>query len=288
MTQMFQSSDGLHLAYDDAGARGCPVLLCLAGLTRNMADFEPVLAEFGATARILRMDYRGRGRSDYAADHRTYTIPREAQDALDLLDHLGLDSAAILGTSRGGLIAMEIADKAPRRLSGALLNDIGPIIELAGLQTIFAYLGQRPGYASYGEAADKLPAAMAPAFVNVPRATWRAYAERLWRETPDGLDLRYDPRLRDAVLADGAQGEITDPWPYFEALVAGRPVGLLRGANSDLLSAESAAEMRARAPDMLFAEVPDRGHVPFLDEPEARALIADFLGHLDSNATARA
>ena len=130
----FTTADGLTLAYDDQGA-GVP-LLCLAGLTRNMDDFEPVLETFGDRARIIRLDSRGRGASDFAEDVMTYSVVQEAADALALVDHLGLEKVAILGTSRGGLLAMTLAFQHKHRLAGVLLNDIGPDIDADGLRSV--------------------------------------------------------------------------------------------------------------------------------------------------------
>ncbi|SFC35765.1 alpha/beta fold hydrolase [Tropicimonas isoalkanivorans] len=274
MTQFFQSADGLRLAYDDQGS-GHPIL-CLAGLSRNMADFEPVLERFADSARIIRLDSRGRGQSDWDPDYLNYTVPQEAQDALALLDHLGLDKVTILGTSRGGLIAMGLAAAVASRLHGVILNDIGPDLSPQGLTHIMGYLGNRPGYRDYDEAATRLPDAMAPAFRNVSHDQWRAYARRLWRQEPDGLDLRYDPRIARALVEQSAAGEAPDLWPLFDAL-AQLPVGLIRGANSDLLLPETATEMVRRHPGLIYGEVPDRGHVPFLDEPEAVGVIQTYL-----------
>ena len=275
--QYFQASDGLRLAYRDEGA-GVPVL-CLCGLTRNMADFDYVARDFAGAARIIRLDTRGRGASDYDPDYRNYSLVREAQDALDLMDHLGLDKAAILGTSRGGLIAMVLATTHRDRLSGVCLNDIGPVIEHTGLGYIFTYLGVAPGQKTLDEGALALMAANAAGFPGVPLERWRTHAARIWRQTPTGLALRYDRRLRDAVIAQSATGGAVDLWPQFDAF-AGMPLGLIHGANSDLLSTATVDAMRARRPDMAVAHVPDRGHVPFLDEPEAQAVIAAFIGQL--------
>lgn len=272
------SSDGLNLAYDDQG-QGVP-LLCLPGLTRNMDDFEPVLDRFSDRARIIRMDFRGRGASDYAPDPMSYSVPQEAQDVLALLDHLGLEKVAILGTSRGGLVAMMLAATAKARLLGAVLNDVGPVIDPSGLDQIMTYIGRPPAYRSLAEAAAALPAAYAPDFQNVPDATWADFARRLWREEDGRLHLRYDARLREAVApAFDTSQPAPDLWPLFDAL-EGVPLGLIRGANSNLLSVETAGEMRRRRPDMLYAEIPDRGHVPFLDEPGCITLISEFLDGL--------
>lgn len=273
-----RAADGLKLAYDDAG-KGRAVL-CLPGLTRNMEDFEPVVERFAGRARIIRMDFRGRGASDFAEDIATYTVAHEAQDVLALLNHLGLDRVAVLGTSRGGLVAMMLAATAPERLSGVFLNDVGPVISPEGLDAIMDYIGRPPAFRSLAEAAAAMPG-LYPEFRGVPARTWADFARRLWREADGRLHLRYDPRLRDAVAAGfDTSRPIPDAWPLFDAM-AGLPLALLRGAGSNILSADTAARMRARRPDMEFAELPDRGHVPFLDEPAAVALIERWLERLE-------
>jgi pimeloyl-ACP methyl ester carboxylesterase len=272
--QFVTAEDGVRLAYDDAGAG--VALLCLPGLTRNMDDFEPVLAHYRDRARVIRMDFRGRGASDHA-DFTTYTPMQEARDAGVLLDHLGLENACVLGTSRGGLVALMMAVTARHRLRGVIFNDIGPEVMGAGLSTIMSYIGKPPPYRSLAEAAAAMPAVYGGAFRDVPPATWEDFARRVWREEAGALHLRYDPKLRDAVApAFAPDYEAPDLWPLFDAL-QGVPLGLIRGAHSDILSAETAAEMRRRRPDMAFVELADRGHVPFLDEPGARAVIDSVL-----------
>jgi len=266
----FTAPDGARLHYTDEGT-GLP-LLCLAGLTRNGADFD-YLAPHLPGVRLIRPDYRGRGASDRTGAA-TYTVPQEARDALALLDHLGVAKAAVLGTSRGGIIGMVLAAMAKDRLAGLCLNDVGPVLERAGLERIFEYVGRNPAARSHAELAAKLPAAM-PGFEGVPEARWLDEARHQYEETPDGLRIRYDPELREAFLAafDGPQADL---WPMFDAC-AGLPLALIRGANSDLLSAGTAAEMRRRRPDMIFAEVPGRAHIPFLDEAESLAAIRAWL-----------
>ena len=260
----FISSDGLSLFYSDTG-HGRP-LLCLSGLTRNLDDFDfvsPHLSMF----RLIKLDYRGRGRSDWAADYKTYMVPREAADALELLNHLNIDKTAILGTSRGGIIAMYLAHIAKDRLSAVALNDIGPELQSTGLDDIFAYLGRPPAAKTLEEAA-RMRAAHSPGFEHVPIERWRAEAANLYVETPLGLDLRYDSKLRDAVIEQQAAMPNPDLWPLFKAL-DGLPLALIHGVNSDLLSAASVEKMQAYRPDMILAKVPNRGHIPFLDEPQA-------------------
>ena len=277
----FTAADGLKLAYDDRGEG--PVLLCLPGLTRNMDDFEPVVDHFAHRARVIRMDFRGRGASGYDPDFSHYNVVQESQDVIGLLDHLGLDRAAILGTSRGGLVAMTLAATAKHRLSGVCFNDIGPVIDPAGLTYIMGYLGLPPTDPDFDTALRDIPKRMGARFPNVPTDIWATYIRRIWNVAEDGtLSLRYDPKLRDATLAQMAAAEgqpAPDLWPLFAAL-DGLPVALIRGANSDLLSPQTAAKMQALRPDMIFADVADRGHVPFLDEPESLSVITQFLDRL--------
>jgi pimeloyl-ACP methyl ester carboxylesterase len=270
MTQFFMAPDGAHLAYTDEGT-GLP-LLCLPGLTRTMADFD-YLRPHLPPLRLIRMDYRGRGASEWTGAA-SYTVPQEAQDALALLDHLGIGRAAILGTSRGGLIGMLLAALAKPRLIGLCLNDIGPEIHRPGLTRIFDYVGRNPASKSHEALAESLPRNM-PGFANVPAERWLAEARLHYAATETGLKITYDPALREAFLA-AFDGPPADLWPLFDAC-AGLPLALIRGANSDLLTPDTTAEMRRRRPDMIFAEVPDRAHIPFLDEAESLAAIHAFL-----------
>jgi pimeloyl-ACP methyl ester carboxylesterase len=270
--QHFRAPDGARLAFRDQG-RGLP-LLCLPGLTRTMADFDYLIPHL-PPLRLIRMDYRGRGASDWTGPA-TYTVDQEGKDALALLDHLGVARAAILGTSRGGLIGMVLGAVARDRVAGLILNDVGPEIGRDGLTRIFDYVGRNPAGKTHQGFAELL--SRSPGFDGVPMERWLSEARKHAVETPQGLRIPYDPALREAFLA-AFDGPPVDLWPLFDAL-AGLPLALIRGANSDLLTAGTVAQMRARRPDMAFAEVPGRAHVPFLDEPEAVALIRAFLAGL--------
>lgn len=267
--QRFQTHDGVALAYRDEGQG--PAVLCLAGLTRNSTDFDYVAPHL-SDVRLIRLDYRGRGASAWA-DPATYTVPVEARDALCLLDHLGIGKAAILGTSRGGLIAMWLAATAKDRLLGVCLNDIGPEVAPEGLEVIRGYVGKNPGVKTFEEAALARARFMA-GFQGVPASRWMEEVKKHLVDTGHGLTINYDPdlaRIFDAAEPD-ANPAPPDFWPAFDAM-QGLPLACIRGANSDLLAPATFAEMRRRRPDMIAAEVPDRGHVPFLDEPEAVAAI---------------
>ncbi|MEM6727520.1 MAG: alpha/beta hydrolase [Pseudomonadota bacterium] len=267
----FTTTDGARLHFTDEG-EGTP-LLCLAGLTRTGRDFDYVAPHL-PPCRLIRMDYRGRGASDWTGPE-TYNLPQESQDALELLDHLMIPRTAILGTSRGGLIAMGIAAIDKKRLLGVAFNDIGPKIEPEGIEAIKAYLGLRPAFTTL-DAAISARAKLLPGFEGVPDTRWAQEVMLNYRGAPDGLALNYDARLREAVLGnlDEAAPEL---WPFFDAL-EGLPLALIRGANSNLLSVETADEMARRRPDMVRVDVPGRGHVPFLDEPEAIAALHAWWG----------
>lgn len=266
----FSAADGTRLAYRDDG-RG-KVLLALAGLTRDGRDFD-YLARHLPDVRLIRLDSRGRGGSD-RADPETYTVAQEARDALALLDHLRIGRAAVIGSSRGGLLGMSMVALAPERVAGLCFNDVGPVLQRDGLMRIGTYMGVKPAVATLAEAADRMAAAN-PGFKNVPPLRWEEEAVRHYVQTPDGLALPYDPALRigfDRAMA----APLPELWPLFDAC-AGIPLALIRGANSDVLARATADAMQARRPDLIRAELPGRGHVPFLDEPEALAAIRRWL-----------
>lgn len=270
----FTTSDGTTLHYEDHGAG--PAVLCLAGLTRNSADFTYLLPHL-PDYRVIRLDYRGRGLSEYPEDFMSYNILREGQDAIELLDHLGLERVTLVGTSRGGLIAMALSVTAPARLNGVVLNDIGPEVAPIGLERIMDYVGREPPFADLDAAAEALMAGHAKGFPGVPLSRWREQAGFMWHDKPGGgVGLRYDARLRDALIGQAGVGAAPDLWQLFDGLRA-LPLASIRGENSDLFTAETQAAMQARHPGMIAAVVPQRGHVPFLDEGEALEAIHALL-----------
>lgn len=269
--QSFHAPDGAKLAYRDDG-EGLP-LLALAGLTRDGRDFDYMARRLPPWVRLIRLDSRGRGGSDWTGPE-TYTVAQEAADALALLDHLAIPRAAIIGSSRGGLLGMVIAATQKQRLLGLCLNDVGPVLERSGLERIGTYVGVTPAVATLEEIADRMPAAM-PGFRDVPEFRWAEETVRHFVQNEGGVGLTYDPALRDVVQAALAAPP-ADLWPLFEAC-EGLPLALIHGAASDVLSRATAEEMARRRPDMLVVELAGRGHVPFLDEPEAVACIQAWL-----------
>ena len=276
MMKRFVTSDGLSLAYTDEG-EGLPVL-CLPGLTRDGADFDELAAALKGRYRLIRLTLRGRGASDRDPDPTNYNVGIEARDVAEFLDHLGLKRVMIVGTSRGGLIAMVLAATAKDRLAGVLLNDVGPELAPEGLANILSYLGIEPKAKSYEEAVEALKKRMGARFPGLTDAKWTSLARRWFDEGPEGLVLNYDARIRDNIEATAGQAA-PNMWPLFDAL-DGVPLAVVRGMNSDLLTAETVEKMRERRRDLIVGEVPDRGHVPFLDEPEAQAALASLVARV--------
>ena len=273
----FKTGDGLSLYFEDTGPKGSgQTLLCLAGLTRNCRDFDPLKPHFD-NLRVIVMDYRGRGKSDYDPEYHNYNILREGRDAFELLDHLGVARTAVLGTSRGGLVAMAMAASDKARLTGVILNDVGPVVHSVGIAKIMEYLGVEPQAADYDSCAQSMFATMKGQFPDVPVEVWRRQAEAQFRQEDGALKLRYDAHLRRAILEGAASDSIPDLWLFFEAL-RGVPLGLIHGENSEVLHIDTVTDMKKRRPDMIVADIPNRGHVPFLDEPESLTVIRDILG----------
>lgn len=278
----FQTADGATLAYTDEGD-GTP-LLALAGLTRDGRDFDYLHRRLHDRVRLIRLDSRGRGHSSWTGAS-TYTVAQEASDVVALLDHLGLARTAVIGSSRGGLLGMLLAATHKARLLGVCLNDVGPVLERAGLERISAYVGIAPTVNTLEEIADRMPLVM-PGFSRVPEMRWVEETLRHYVQLDGRVGLPYDPALRTA-LETAMKAPTGDAWPLFDAC-AGLPLSLIRGEHSDVLSADTAAEMLRRRPDMHLAQVPCRGHVPFLDEPEALVCIHAWLDEVETNRTAMA
>jgi len=280
----FSARDGLRLYarhYPAPGSRRRPVL-CLAGLTRSGRDFHRLataLAGSGAGARdVYTLDSRGRGYSDHDPDWRNYSLLVEADDALDFMTMTGLAGAAIVGTSRGGLLVLLMAVLRPCALAAVVLNDIGPVVERDGLARIAAYIGRVPLPTDWEEAARIVRELNRRQFPALPPEAW-AEAARAWFNEANGLPAPgWDPDIARAVSPmDRPMPEL---WQLFAAL--GRvPVLAIRGQNSDVLSAATLEGMRARHPRLEALTVPGQGHAPFLGDAPTTAAIAGFLERTD-------
>ena len=276
------SPDGLSLFARDyapaAGEAKLPVI-AIHGLTRNSADFGVIAGLIAQNGRrVLAVDVRGRGLSDRAPDPMTYRPDVYARDVIALMEQTGIAKAVFLGTSMGGLITMALAAIQPQAIAAAVINDVGPEVATEGLTRIAAYTGRKVEIANWADAAAYARDINAVALPHYDEADWDAFARRIFHEDALGRPvLNYDPDISVPIRAAGAAALVPDLWPAFTALTDGRPVLLVRGEISDLLSPEIASRMRQAAPGMAYVEVPGIGHAPMLDEPEARAGILTFL-----------
>ena len=270
----FTASDGRRIAFADSGGDGPPVL-CLAGLTRDSRDFSVLIPHLTPDFRLIAMDYRGRGQSGWAEDPvAEYDVMVEARDAVELLFHLGLPGAAIIGTSRGGLIGMGLAAQMPGLVKALVLNDIGPELDLGGVGYIMTYLGKPVAFPDFDAAGRAMMAEYGPSAPDLTEADWIAYARRSFHEDQGRPTLSYDPKLRDAVAAS-VSGEVPDLWAIFDGATC--PAMVLRGLNSNLLTGETVARMVARKPELAAIDVANRGHCPLLDEPVVLEALIPFL-----------
>jgi pimeloyl-ACP methyl ester carboxylesterase len=274
--------DGLRLHVREYGARTAPGLpvVCLPGLARTTADFD-ILA--GALAgdpqhprRVLAVDYRGRGLSDHDPNPDNYSIPVELDDVLSVLTARTVESAVFVGTSRGGLILMALAALRPGAIAGVVLNDIGPVIEAQGLMRIKSYVGKLPQPRGFEDGAEILRRLFGPQFTRLGHADWLASARRTWREQDGRLVVTYDPNLARTLAAIDPDHPLPPLWPQFDAL-AEVPLMVIRGANSDILSAATVEAMRARRRETTVIQIPDQGHAPLLAETDTIARIACFV-----------
>jgi pimeloyl-ACP methyl ester carboxylesterase len=276
--EYWTSRDGLKLHYRDyAGPGDRPPVVCLHGLTRNARDFEMLAERLSGSWRLIVPDFRGRGLSDHDPMAVRYVPPTYAADILQLLDELAIGEAVFVGTSLGGIVTMILAGFAPQRIAGAVLNDVGPSLETAGLDRIRSYVGQPLLFRDWDEAAEKLSARHAEAHPAYGRDEWRAYAKRVARETKRGIEFDYDMAIAEPFMAmDDDAAAAVDAWPLVIGLI-GKPVLILRGEQSDLFSAQTAERMRDTIPGAELATIPDVGHAPDLAEPQAVAAIDRLL-----------
>lgn len=270
------SSDGLKLHYRDyPGRDDRPPILCLHGLTRNARDFETIADRYAGQWRVMAVDFRGRGLSDYDAQSERYSPPTYARDVIELLDQAGIEQAIFFGTSLGALVTMTVAALQPGRVAAALINDIGPEVDPRGIDRIRTYVGKPVRFSGWDEAATALREKHGDVHPSYGEAEWARYARRVCRETEQGVEFDYDMAIADNFNRPNGD-PVGDMWPLFRSLPE-VPVLILRGENSDLLDAELADEMTAALPGAELVTVPGVGHAPDLDEPESLAAIDRLL-----------
>ena len=275
--RFWNSADGVKLHYRDYdGNRDRPPILCIPGLTRNARDFEPVADRFAGDWRVIAIDLRGRGGSAFDPDPSNYKPMVYVADILKMLDQLGIADAVFVGTSLGGICTMALALGHNERIAGALLNDIGPVVDMAGVERIAGYVGKPSRFASWAEAIDQVSSRNLDVYPDYSRADWDRFVRRMAKE--DGLAVVFD---YDMAIAGNFESAASAPdiWPLYQAL-DGRPVTILRGELSDLLSADVATRMASELSDVELVTVPRVGHAPSLDEPESLAALDRLLARV--------
>lgn len=272
----YKSTDGLNLFFRDFGSQndGTPVI-CLPGLTRNSRDFEDLANYLSNRRRVLTVDFRGRGFSDHDPVWQNYHPRTYVADVWTLLDSLSIPKIIVVGTSLGGLCAMVMSAQQSERVTGVVMNDVGPEINPAGLQRIQEYTGRMKPVATWEEAALQAREIYGHCLQDLTNADWDKMVRRGYRENAEGVPQPdMDANIGRAVREIGAQKG--DPWALFDTL-RDTPVTLLWGVLSDILTNDIIDEMKARKPDLKVVPIPNRGHVPLLDEPECLAAIDDLL-----------
>jgi pimeloyl-ACP methyl ester carboxylesterase len=282
--------DGLRLHVREYGARTAPSLpvICLPGLTRTVADFEalaPALANDSAgNRRVIAIDSRGRGLSDYDPDPDNYNLAVELADVVDVSIALGVGPALFVGSSRGGLLTLLMGIAHPTAIAGVVLHDIGPIIEQKGLARLKSYVGKLPQPRDFEEGSEILRRLFSGQFPKFQAAQWRAAAHRTWHMKDGGLKPTYDVRLARTLAGIDVERPLPPLWNEFEAL-SRVPMLVIHGTNSDILSAATLSAMAARHPGMQCIEVADQGHVPLL---EGNDLLRQVIAFAATCETARA
>jgi pimeloyl-ACP methyl ester carboxylesterase len=281
------AQDGLRLHVRCYGPRTATALpmVCLPGLARTCADFETLAARLASDPdrprRVIALDSRGRGRSDYDRNPANYSLAVELSDLIAVLTALEVTRAVFVGTSRGGLLTMLLAVARPTAIAGCVLNDIGPVIDLEGLMRIKSYVGKLAPPASMRDAADILRGLFGRQFPKLSDDEWAAFARRTFKEAGGHIVPDYDVKLATTLEAADLAQPLPTLWKEFDAL-AGVPVMVIRGANSDLLSPATVEAMRAHHPGLSVVEVPDEGHAPLLTGDQIIDRIAAFASACDA------
>lgn len=280
------SPDGVRLHYRDyAGGVGRPPILCFPGLTRNARDYAALAGRLAGEWRVIAVDFRGRGRSYFAKDAMTYVPATYVSDIVALLAALGVDRFVAIGTSLGGIVTMLLAQAHPGRLAGAVINDVGPEIEAAGLSRIRGYVGKPSIWPTWMHAARAVAEGNADIYPTWGIADWLAMAKRLYRLNGAGrIVLDYDMRIAEPFRASGNEAG-PDMWAALAAMKH-VPTLIVRGALSDVLSAANARRMADRLDAAELVTIPDTGHAPTLDEPGAMAALDRLLARVEEPVTA--
>jgi pimeloyl-ACP methyl ester carboxylesterase len=282
--QYWWSSDGVRLharvyAGPD-GTESVPPILCMPGLARNARDFEALAPHIARYRKVIVIEFRGRGESAYAKDPMTYVPLTYVQDVVAMLDELGIERFGAIGTSLGGLVAMLMAAALPGRLVGAVLNDVGPELQAAGLERIRDYIGAGGSQPTWMHAARALAELNGAVYPGYEIHDWLRLTKRTHRLTAEGrIVTDYDKQIAAPLRVPGGADAAADLWPVYRAL-GDIPLLILRGELSDILARSAGEKMVAELPRARLVEVPGVGHAPTMDEPEARAAIDAWAAEL--------
>lgn len=283
----YTSANGLRLyARDYAGEqkRGTtvPTILCMHGLTRNSADFEDICRVLADRYRLIVVDQRGRGLSDYDPDVTNYNPLVYVQDMFRLLEILDVSKVVLMGTSMGGIMAMMMAAMKPAVIQGLIINDIGPEVGVLGLDRLKKYVGKAAPVANWHDAAKQSAEINAIAFPNASEEDWQIFAKRTYLENHNGIPvLAYDPKIAEPLNDVNNNTAAPNLWPVYDQ-ICNKPMLLIRGELSDILEPGCVQMMRQKNTNLVVAEIPNVGHAPMLSEPAAKSAIEGFLCALTS------
>lgn len=280
----YHSEDGLRLyARDypcaDRDNEQPATILCMHGLTRNSADFAGLADHLRERYRVLSVDQRGRGRSEYDPVVAHYTPATYVGDMFTLLDRMGVNEVILVGTSMGGLMSLLMAAAQPDRIRAMVLNDIGPELDPRGLERIKGYVGKSEAVSNWDDALAQCRGINDIAFPDFSDEEWLDFTRGVYHEVDGVPQLAYDPAISKPMDAEDSAAVPPDLWPLFQDIAA-TPMLVVRGESSDILAPECVARMRELKPDLQFAEIPGRGHAPTLTEPASLVAIDTFLAFL--------
>jgi pimeloyl-ACP methyl ester carboxylesterase len=284
------AQDGLRLHVREYGMRTAPgvPVVCLPGLARTVADFDvlaPALANNGGhIRRVIAIDSRGRGQSEYDGNPENYNLAIELGDVVTVLTALGIGQAVFIGSSRGGILTMLLGVAHPTAIAGVVLHDIGPVIEPKGVARIKSYVGKLPQPRSFAEGAEILRRLGNAQFPKLSAQQWLGAAQRTWKLDDGELVPAYDVRLARTLAEIDIERPLPPLWNEFDALTR-VPMLAIRGANSDILSAATVTAMLARHPEMQIVDVPDQGHVPLLEGDDLLRRIGEFVATCEVGAS---
>ena len=276
----YPSDDGLRLyARDYPGPRAdSRVLLCLPGLTRNSKDFNDLAERLSNRYRVICPDQRGRGRSQRDTDPTHYRPDRYVADMVTLLDAMAVEKVTVIGTSLGGMMGILLMVAHPQRIDALAINDMGPVIEQAGIARLISYVGKMKPADNWQDAVAQTALVNGIAFPAYGAAEWEVMARKLYLLEGRRPVLDYDPAIASGL---GSGTATPDLWPLFDRLPP-QPMLVVRGESSDILSVATMAEMQRRRPNLQTVTVPGVGHAPMLDEREAINALEGFLAGLEA------